>query len=109
MTLENDVRAVAHEFGIDPHLLQAVVNAEGDIVEAVHKTIPSVTTRTQALRIATRSAVHAMCDWIKYGGYGRREAYILYWGRRWRPLDEQDSDRINENWAGNVYPVWIHL
>ena len=45
-TIEPDV-LVARGVGLDPALLQAVVNAEGDIVRAVQCSLPSVTTREE--------------------------------------------------------------
>ena len=57
LTIERDVRGIARRFGLDPALLQAVVNAEGDIVRAVRCSLPSVTTREEALCVTARSAV----------------------------------------------------
>jgi hypothetical protein len=110
LTLDTDVRAVAHEFGIDPDLLQSVVNAEdGDIAGAVREAVPSVTTRVGALRVAARSAVHAMSDYIKHGGTDRRDAFIMYWGRRWDWGAVPAADHLDECWVENVYRLWLHL
>jgi len=110
MTLENDVRAVAQDFGIDPNLLQSVVDAEGgDIAAAVHEAVPSVTTRAEALRVAARSAVKAMSDYIKYGGIGRRDSFVMFWGRRWDWGAHPGPDHLNADWADTVDRLWIHL
>ena len=63
MTIDPDVRGVAANFGLDARLMQAVVQAEGNIVRAVQCSIPSVQTRDQALRVLARSIVHAMSDY----------------------------------------------
>jgi hypothetical protein len=108
IAVDPDVLATARDFGIDPALLQAVVDAEGDIVRAVHCSIPTVTTREQALRAAARSAVHAMNDWIKFGGSDRRDAFIGYWGGRWTPLNpKNDSDGLYVDWSDNVEREWV--
>lgn len=44
--------------------------------------IPVVKTREDALRVTARSAVHAMCDWMKAGGVDRRDAFIAFWAAR---------------------------
>jgi len=110
MTLEADVRSVAQEFGLDPYLLQSVVNAEGgDIAGAVREAVPSVTTRVEALRVAARSAVRAMSDYINFGGTNRRDAFVMYWGRRWDWGALPARDWLSDTWAENVYRLWIHL
>src|SRR5438034_727782 len=73
MKIEYDVYRVARFFGVDPALLQAVVTAEGDIVRVVRCSIPSVTMRETALYVTARSAVGAMCGWIKGGGEERQD------------------------------------
>jgi hypothetical protein len=65
MIIDPDVRGVSAHFGVDAALIQAVVQAEGNIVRAVQCSIPSVQTREQALQILCRSAVHAMSDYIR--------------------------------------------
>ena len=107
MTIEADVNRIAHAFGVDAALLQAVVNAEGDIVRAVRSSIPSVSTRAEALQITARSAAHAMSDWIKSGGEDRRHDFIAYWSVRWAPIGAaNDPKNLNANWAGNVEKLW---
>jgi len=107
MTIDADVNFVAHDFGIDPALLQAVVNAEGDIVRAVQCSIPAVRTREQALRVTARSAAHAMCDWITSGGEDRQHAFVAFWASRWAPIGAANDPRnLNANWASNVDRLW---
>ena len=67
MKIDPDVRAIAKDASnsqVFAALLQAVVTAEGNILRAVQCSVPSVTTREQALRILARSAVHAMTDFL---------------------------------------------
>ena len=107
MKIEADVNRIARAFGIDPALLQAVVNAEGDIVVAVRCSIGSVSTRAEALQITSRSAVHAMCDWIKSGGEDRQDAFVAFWANRWAPVGaKNDPANLNVNWASNVDKLW---
>jgi hypothetical protein len=107
MTIEMDVRNVAADFGIDAALIQAVVNAEGNIVKAVQCSIPSVTTREQALRVLCRSAVHAMSDWVR-NDPARREAYVQFFGARWAPVGvANDPKGLNANWVPNVTDLWV--
>ena len=108
IAIDADVLAVAQDFGLDPSLLQAVVNAEGNIVRAVQCSIPTVTTRAVALPITARSCVHAMVDWIKSGGDdARRGAFLAFWAKRWAPVGaENDPNNLNANWASNVQQLW---
>ena len=107
MKIDADVIRVARAFGIDPALLQAVVHAEGDILRAVQCSIPSVNTREEALRVTARSAVHAMCDWIKSGGEDRQDAFIAFWAARWAPVGAtNDPTNLNANWVHNVDRLW---
>ena len=107
MTIQPDVLAVARRFGLDPALLQAVVNAEGDIVRAVQCSLPSVTTREEALSVTARSAVHAMCDWIKSDD-DRQQAFIVFWARRWAPGGAaNDPKNLNQYWQSNVIRFWL--
>ena len=105
--IDADVLAVARDFGLDPSLLQAVVNAEGNIVRAVQCSFPAVTTRAQALRITARSCVHAMVDWIKAGGLERKQSFVAFWAARWAPAGAaNDPKNLNINWARNVQQLW---
>jgi hypothetical protein len=65
MTIDPDVRGIAAHYNVDSKLIQAVVNAEGNIVRAVQCSYPEITTREEAIRIVCRSAIHAMSDYIK--------------------------------------------
>jgi hypothetical protein len=107
MTIDADVGAIARYFGVDPALLQALVRAEGNIVRAVQCSFRGVTTRDEALRIAARSSVHAMVDWIKSGGAERQGEFVDFWGRRWAPVRaDNDPGNLNANWARNVQQLW---
>jgi len=105
--IDPDVRSVSALFGVDPALVQAVVTAEGDIVRAVQCSFPTVQSRDAALTITARSAVHAMCDWIKSGGEERQDAFIAFWANRWAPKGaKNDPKHLNANWASNVDRLW---
>jgi hypothetical protein len=105
MTIEADVRAAAAQFGLDPRLLQAVVNAEGNIVKAVQCSIPSVTTREKALDVTCRSAVHAMSDFLHERGL--QAAFVEFWQKRWAPNGAaNDPTQLNANWSTNVKKLW---
>lgn len=104
MTIEPDVRAVARYFGIDARLIQAVVQAEGNIVKAVQCSFPSVQTRDEALRILCRSAVHAMSDFIQQS---QAEDFVSFWAARWAPPNVvNDPTHLNEHWPVNVFKGW---
>lgn len=104
MTIDPDVRAVATHFGVDAHLIQAVVNAEGDILRAVQCSFPSVQTREKALDVTCRSAVHAMSDFIQHG---QAEDFVSFWAERWAPTNvANDPKHLNENWPHNVFKLW---
>ena len=106
MMIDADVRAVAHDFGLDPALLQAVVTAEGNILKAVQCSIPTVQTRSEALRILARSAAHAMTDYIKSSDQYRAE-FVAFWGDRWAPVGAaNDPKGLNANWIQNVRKLW---
>lgn len=107
MIIDPDVRGTAAHFGVDAALIQAVVNAEGDIVRAVQCSLPSVHTREKALDVLCRSAVHAMSDWIKGGGEDRQDAFIAFWAQRWAPAGaSNDPTDLNANWSTNVDRLW---
>lgn len=117
MTIDTDVAATAKHWGLDPHLLQAVVNAEGNIVRAVAISIPSVTTRQEALEVTCRSAVHAMCDFIKandpnvdlpdYSTNLERD-FVAFFAARWAPVGvANDPHGLNRAWPSNVLSGWL--
>lgn len=108
MTIDPDVLAIAHDFGIAPELIQAVVNAEGDIVKAVHVSVSSVHDRTTAIDVTCRSAVHAMSDWVKQDPQ-RLKDFVAFWGARWAPIGvANDPTNLNANWVLNVTTMWEH-
>lgn len=105
MTIDPDVRGIAAHFGLDARLIQAVVNAEGNIVRAVQCSIPSVTTREKALDVLCRSCVHAMSDYIKTAGLGPE--FVVALGARWAPRGaENDPKNLNAHWVANVRDLW---
>jgi len=105
MKIDDDVHLIAKRFGIDPQLIQAVVNAEGDILKAVRCSLPNTKDRAAALDITCRSAVHAMSDFVKAG---QAETFVTFWSRRWAP-DGADNDptHLNANWPRNVLKLWL--
>lgn len=110
LPIDLDVRKVANDFGLDPALLQAVVKAEGDIVKAINCTFPAVTTREAALRITARSAVHAMCDFLKAdkARVGMAAMFVDFWAARWAPVGAtNDPTGLNRHWPRNVRRLWL--
>jgi hypothetical protein len=105
MTIQADVRGVAQHFGVDPALLQAVVNAEGNILRAVQCAIPSCQTREKALEITCRSMVHAMRDYLS--NQRLNGDFVAFWSKRWAPVGaENDPTHLNANWTDNVRKLW---
>jgi hypothetical protein len=106
MQIDPDVRGMAAHFGVDAALIQAVVNAEGNILRAVQCTFPSVQTREKALDIVCRSAVHAMNDFIR--ARGEQSDFVTFWGAKWAPLGaSNDPHDLNANWVPNVTKGWL--
>lgn len=108
MTIDKDVAAVARFFGAPSEVLQAVVNAEGNILRAVQCSLPSVQTREKALEVLARSYVHAISDYVKHRNEG--QAFIAFWAQRWAPEGAaNDPTHLNSNWVGNVTKLsgWI--
>jgi hypothetical protein len=104
VTLDPDVRTIAAQFGVDATLIQAVVNAEGNIVKAVQCSIPAIRTREQALQVLCRSAVHAMSDYVKAHCAA---GFVDAWAHRWAPTGaDNDPTNLNANWSGNVKQLW---
>ena len=100
---------MASTFGLDASLLQAIVDNEEDIVRAVQCAVQSVSTRSEALQITARSAVHAMCDFIKSGGAERQDDFIRFWSRRWSSFeDKTEATLLNAGWRANVDHWWVH-
>jgi deoxyribose-phosphate aldolase len=105
VTIDADVQRIARQFGVDPSLIQAVVQAEGDILKAVRCSVPSCKDRQQAIEITCRSAVHALSDFVKQG---HGAAFVQFWARRWAPVGAtNDPTRLNENWPVNVSSLWL--
>lgn len=106
VSIDPDVRGVSQHFGVDAALIQAVVNAEGNILKAVQCSIPSVQTRDKALEVLCRSAVHAMSDYIRLQSSSRAE-FIAFWGERWAPIGAGNDPRgLNANWVPNIRKLW---
>lgn len=104
VTIDPDVKRIAAHFGVDAALIQAVVRAEGNILKAVQCSIPSVTTREQAIEITCRSAVHAMSDLVKAT---RADVFVEFWAHRWAPQGAaNDPTSLNANWPVNVKKFW---
>ncbi|HYM23262.1 MAG TPA: hypothetical protein VEU08_08640 [Vicinamibacterales bacterium] len=111
MKIEPDVYRVASTFGLDASLLQAIVDNEEDIVRAVQCAVQSVSTRSEALQITARSAVHAMCDYIKSGAAERQDDFIRFWSRRWSSFaaeDPKEAALLKAGWKTNVDQWWVH-
>ena len=106
MTIDHDVDTIAHQFGVDAALIQAVVTAEGNIVKAVQCSVPNVKDRAEAIEIVCRSAAHAMSDWVKQDPE-RHAAFVKFWGARWAPVGAtNDPTNLNSNWITNVTRLW---
>lgn len=108
MTIDADIARVAKNFGADPLLVQAVQLAEGGkdaLIRAVQCSLPTVTTREEALEVTARSANHAMRDFLVQ--HGHREAFIAFWAARWAPRGAgNDPGHLNDNWPRNVLSAW---
>jgi hypothetical protein len=101
VTIQPDVRGVAKDFGLDPIFVQAIVQAEGNLLRAVQCSIPSVETRDQALRVLCRSIVHALRDYVAQ--QGQASDFVAFFGRRWAPVGAaNDPQHLNANWTDNV-------
>lgn len=107
VTIDPDVRGKATYWGLDPRLIQAVVNAEGGgtaIIRAVQCSIPSVQTREKAIEVLCRSCAHALCDYVKAH---HAESFVAFWGARWAPRGvANDPTDLNAHWAPNVTKLW---
>jgi hypothetical protein len=105
MTIQTDVRGIAASFNLDVALVQAIVNAEGNIVAAVRCSYPNVSTREEAIRILCRSIVHGMRDYIV--GQGLAGDFVASFSRKWAPVNvANDPQHLNENWPNNVRKLW---
>jgi hypothetical protein len=96
---------MAQTFNLPQELVQAVVNAEGNILAAVRCSLPSVTTREEALRVLCRSIVHRMTEFIVDGGHAPN--FVRYFGSKWAPIGvTNDPTNLNQFWANNVLRIW---
>jgi len=106
LVIDIDVLKMAKHFGLDPTLAQAVVKAEGNILKAVQCSVPTVTTREQALDVLCRSAVHALSDYVK-ANPDRINEFVAFWGARWAPEGAaNDPQGLNAHWVKNVQLLW---
>jgi hypothetical protein len=104
MTIDPDVQRTAHVWGLPAELLQAVVQAEGNILKAVQCSLPHTQTREQALTILARSCVHAMADYLHETD---PRGFVEFWAARWAPVGaENDPTGLNHNWVANVEKLW---
>lgn len=105
--IDPDVRGICETFASSESftaLVQAIVTAEGDIVAAVRKSIPSVATREEAIRVVCRSVVHRMADFVYQNG---KTTFIDYMRDKWAPLGAaNDPHGLNAHWAPNVSSLW---
>lgn len=108
MLIDPDVRGIAQYWGLDQTLVQAVVNAEGNIVRAVQCSLPSIQTREDALRVLCRSITHAMSDYVRIAKRDATPAdFVEFFGRRWAPTGaKNDPNHLNEHWVPNVTKLW---
>lgn len=104
MSIDADVARIAKRFGSDPALIQAVVQAEGNIVRAVQCSIPSITTREQAIEVTCRSANHALAAYVSAND---APGFVAFWAAKWAPTGaENDPTDLNRNWPLNVLRLW---
>lgn len=104
MTIDADVKRIAKQFGVDAELIQAVVRAEGNILKAVQCSIPSVSTREQAIEVTCRSAAHALSDYVKAND---APGFVAFWANRWAPEGAaNDPKALNKFWPTNVLKLW---
>lgn len=104
------VRAICHEWGLDPNPILAIIEAEGGsarhLITAVQCSIPEIKTFDKAVDVACRSYVHAMSDVIKREELLRNTVVGLL-ASRWAPPNaENDPTNLNPNWGPNVLSLW---
>lgn len=108
MTVEPIVAQTAQHFGVDARLIQAVIQAEGDILKAVRCSIPSIASREDAIRVTCRSALHALHDFHFKAGGGTPQQFVQYWAHRWAPVNAtNDPHGLNQFWPLNVTKLWL--
>ena len=102
--IDPDVLRISKRFGVDAKLIQAVVTAEGNILKAVQCSLPSVTTREEAIEVTCRSAAHALSDYVKAHN---APDFVRFWARRWAPVGAaNDPTDLNAHWPTNVIKLW---
>lgn len=104
LPIDPDVHNIATQWGLDETLLQAVVDAEGNILRAVQCSIPSIQTREEALKVVARSATHALSDYVRENC---GKPFVQFWAERWAPQGAtNDPKNLNANWPINVSKFW---
>lgn len=102
------VRTAARHFGLEPVLIQAIVDAEGGeqaIIRAVQCSLPEVATLSKALEVTCRTITHALSDFAKV-----RPGFIEFLGARWAPQGAaNDPTNLNANWVRNVQAIYREL
>lgn len=105
--IDLDVKEWAQQWGLDPFLLQALVNAEGNILKAVQCSQPQVSSRGEALMIACRSLTHRLWEHAKGLGLPS-EDFVAYFCRQWAPLRvANDPSNLNANLPINIRALWL--
>ena len=107
--IDPDVRRIARRFAGSsstfPKLVQAVVRAEGNILKAVQCSLPDTKTVEDALDVTSRSAVHAMSDYLMAHD---PQGFIEFWAKTWAPQGAtNDPTSLNRNWPVNVLSLWL--
>ncbi len=101
MTIDRDVQHWAEYFGEDPRLLQAIVQAEGNIVRAIQCSMPTVQTRDKALEVTCRSLNHRRREYVAQ--HGQATDFLAFFASKWAPRGVQnDPTDLNANWLDNV-------
>jgi hypothetical protein len=109
MTIDPVVSDTAGHFGLDPKLVQAVVESEGGhdaIIRAVECSIQKPQTYEQAIAIVCRSLVHRAFGFIHTSGLDR--AYVGYFSGFWAPIGApNDPTGLNKNFPSNLIATWL--
>jgi peptidoglycan DL-endopeptidase CwlO len=108
MLIHPDVQRTAKWFGVNPSLVQAVMNAEGGpdaLIRAVNCSLRDVTTLQGALEVTCRTIAHRLSDYVLERRVGAD--FVAFLGQRWAPLGaENDPNNLNANWVPNVLKFW---
>lgn len=101
LIIDDDVAAAAHFWQEDQRLLQAIVQAEGNIVRAVQISVPSCLTRADALIITCRSLAHRRRDYITH--LQQTSDFLAFFAAHWAPRGAaNDPHDLNAHWLDNV-------